>query len=127
MCWLRCIWDVTFPRRRRTTLIVMTALALISALGTALCVGYYLGRPAGSKPSTWKKRTSRVALGRLAINLLVLMTARRIRQSLQAGRVFSDAARRSPSDPTPSSWASANWAATLPGRASARVELSAGP
>ena len=31
-----------------------------------------------------------MALGRLAINLLVLMTARRIRQSLQAGRMFSD-------------------------------------
>jgi hypothetical protein len=69
----------------------MTALALISALGTALCVGYHLGRRAGSKPSTWKKRTSRVALGRLAINLLALMTARRIRQRFQAGRVFSDA------------------------------------
>lgn len=90
MCWLRCIWDVTFPRQRRRTLIFMTALALISALGTALCVGYHLGRRAGSKPSTWKRRTSRVALGRLAINLLVLMTARRIRQSFQPGRVFSD-------------------------------------
>jgi hypothetical protein len=69
----------------------MTALALISALGAALCLGYYLGRRARSKPSTWKKRTSRIALGRLAINLLVLMTARRIHQSLQAGRVFSNA------------------------------------
>lgn len=69
----------------------MTALAVISALGVALCVGYHLGRRAGSKPSTWKKRTSRVALGSLAINLLVLITARRIRQSFQAGRVFSDA------------------------------------
>ena len=91
MCWLRCIWDVTFPRQRRRTLIFMTALALICALGTALCLGYHLGRRAGSKPSSWKKRTSRIALGRLAINLLVLMTARRVRQSLQAGRVFSDA------------------------------------
>ncbi len=66
----------------------MTALALISALGTALCGGYHLGRRAGSKPSTWKMRTSRVALGRLAINLLVLMTARRVRQSFLARRVF---------------------------------------
>ncbi|MCV7091929.1 hypothetical protein [Mycobacterium interjectum] len=57
----------------------MTALALISALGTALCLGYYLGRRAGSQPSTWKRRTSRIALGRLAITLLVLITARRIR------------------------------------------------
>ena len=80
-----CIWDVTFPRQRRRTLIFMTALALIAALGTALCVGYHLGRRAGSKPSTWKKRTSRVALGRLAINLLVLMTARRVRQSFHGG------------------------------------------
>jgi hypothetical protein len=63
----------------------MTALALIAALGTALCVGYHLGRRAGSRPSTWKKRTSRVALGRLAINLLVMMTARRVRQSFQGG------------------------------------------
>ncbi len=66
----------------------MTAFALISALGTALCVGYHLGRRTGSKPSTWKKRTSRVAMGRLAINLLVLMTARRVRQSFQPRRVF---------------------------------------
>jgi hypothetical protein len=33
---------------------------------------------------------SRVALGRLTISLLVLMTARRIRRSFQAGRVFHD-------------------------------------
>jgi hypothetical protein len=59
----------------------MTALAVTSALVTALCIGYHLGRRAGSTPSTWKKRTSRVALGRLAINLLVLVTARRIRRS----------------------------------------------
>lgn len=57
----------------------MTALALVSALGTALCLGYYLGRRAGSKRTTWKRRTSRIALGRLAITLLVLVTARRIR------------------------------------------------
>jgi hypothetical protein len=67
----------------------MTAVVLMSAVGTALCVGYHFGRRAGSKPSSWKKRTSRVALGTLAINLLVLMTARRIRQVLRARRVFS--------------------------------------
>ena len=69
----------------------MTALAVISALVIALCVGYHLGRRAGSTPSTWKKRTSRVALGRLAINLLVLMAARRARRSFPAPRVFPDA------------------------------------
>ncbi len=56
----------------------MTALALISALGTTLCLGYYLGRRAGSQPTTWKRRTSRIALGRLAINLVLLMAARRL-------------------------------------------------
>jgi hypothetical protein len=59
----------------------MAALAVISALVTALCIGYHFGRRAGSTPSTWKKRTRRVTLGRLAINLLVLVTARCIRQS----------------------------------------------
>jgi hypothetical protein len=56
----------------------MTDLAVICALATATWIGYYVGRRAGSTPSTWKKRTSRMALGRRAISLLVLMTARRI-------------------------------------------------
>jgi hypothetical protein len=49
----------------------------------ATCVGFYFGRRAGSTPSTWKKRTSRIALGRRAANLLVLVAARRIRQRLR--------------------------------------------
>lgn len=65
----------------------MTPLLVIAALMTALCIGYYFGRRVGSKPPSWKKRTSRVTLGRLAINLLVLMTARRIRKSFLPGRV----------------------------------------
>ncbi|WP_082958463.1 hypothetical protein [Mycobacterium sp. E3198] len=56
----------------------MTALALVAALGTALCLGYWLGRRAGSPPKTWKRRTSRIALGRLAVNLVMLMAARRV-------------------------------------------------
>jgi hypothetical protein len=67
--------------------ITMTVLAGIAALVMAICVGYYFGRRAGSTPSTWKKRTSRIALGRLAISLLVLLTARRVRQSLRAGHL----------------------------------------
>ncbi|MGD1173339.1 hypothetical protein ACKUVQ_08650 [Mycobacterium seoulense] len=55
----------------------MTVVAGIVALAMATCVGYYLGRRAGSAPPTWKRRTSRVALGRMAISLLVLLTARR--------------------------------------------------
>jgi hypothetical protein len=58
----------------------VTIVAVICALATATCVGYYLGRRAGSKPSTWKQRTSRIALGKQAMSLLVLITARRVRQ-----------------------------------------------
>ncbi len=63
----------------------MTALAVFSAL-VALCIGYHFGRHAGSTRSTRKRRTSRTALGRLAITLIALMVARRIRQSLLADR-----------------------------------------
>jgi hypothetical protein len=69
----------------------MTVLAGIAALAMATCVGYYVGRRVGSTPPTWKRRTSRVALGRLAISLLVLLTARRIRQGFRADRMFPDA------------------------------------
>jgi hypothetical protein len=68
----------------------MTALAVISALVTALCIGYHFGRRAGSTPSTWRKRTSRVALSKLAVSLLVLMTVRRIRQSFLVERVLPE-------------------------------------
>ena len=69
----------------------MMVIAAICALATTTWIGYYVGRRAGSTPSTWKKRTSRMALGRLAISLLVLMTARRIRQSFRAERVLPGA------------------------------------
>ena len=61
----------------------MTVLAAFAALTMATCIGFYFGRRAGSTPSTWKKRTSRIALGRRAANLLVLVAARRIRQRLR--------------------------------------------
>lgn len=69
----------------------MTVLAGIAALALATCVGYYVGRRAGSTPPTWKKRTSRIALGRLAINLLVLLTARRVQRSFRSERMLRDA------------------------------------
>ena len=75
---------MTLLRQRASTLIFMTALAVISALVMALCIGYYFGRSAGSTPASWKRRTSRVALGRLAISLLMLVTVRRIRRSFLA-------------------------------------------
>jgi hypothetical protein len=62
----------------------MTALAVIAALMTALCIGYHFGRRAGSTPPTWKQRTSRVGLGKRAIGLVLLMTARRIQRSIPA-------------------------------------------
>jgi hypothetical protein len=67
----------------------MTVFAGIAALAMATCVGYYLGRRAGSAPSTWKKRTSRITLGRLVISLLVLLTARRVRRSFRPKQVFA--------------------------------------
>jgi hypothetical protein len=82
--WPRCISHVTLLRQQASTLIFMTALAVISALVMALCIGYYFGRSAGSTPASWKRRTSRVALGRLAISLLMLVTVRRIRRSFLA-------------------------------------------
>ncbi len=81
-CWPRCISPVTSMRQRPATLIFMTALAVISALMTALCVGYYFGRRAGSPPLTWKSRTSRARLGKLAMGLVVLMIARRVQHGL---------------------------------------------
>jgi hypothetical protein len=59
---------------------------------TALCIGYHFGRRAGSTPPTRRKRTSRVALSKLAVSLLVLMTVRRVGQSFLAERVLPDAA-----------------------------------
>lgn len=65
----------------------MTAPAVIAALVTALCVGYHFGRRAGSTPANWKKRTSRAALCRHVLSLIVLITARRVRQSSLTERV----------------------------------------
>lgn len=62
---------------------VLLGLALL----TALCTGYHLGRRAGSRQPTWKKRTSRLALGRLTAGLLVLLVARRMQRKLAAQRV----------------------------------------
>jgi len=73
----------------------MTMLAAIAALAAATCLGYYCGRRVGSTRSTWKKRTSRLALGRLVISLLVVLSARRIRHSFAAERVFTHFFHRS--------------------------------
>jgi len=44
-------------------------------------MGYYMGCRQAVAPPTWRQRTSRVALGRLTFDLLVALTARRIRRS----------------------------------------------
>jgi hypothetical protein len=85
---------VTSPRWWRRTLIIVTVFAGIAALAVATCVGYYFGRRAGSSPPTWKRRTSRITLGRLAISLLVLLTARRIRRTFRPDQIFAEAVLR---------------------------------
>jgi CDP-diglyceride synthetase len=69
----------------------MTPIAVICVVVTALSIGYYLGRRAGSPPATWKKRTSRAALGRVATSLVVLMIARRVQRNFPAKRALCNA------------------------------------
>ena len=59
----------------------MTPIALICVAVTALCIGYHCGRRAGSTPVTWKKRTSRAALARAALSLILLASARRVQRN----------------------------------------------
>jgi hypothetical protein len=65
-------------------LITMTVLVVLAASALAMSVGYHCGRRSGSAPLSWKKRTSRVALGRRAVNLAVLLAARRLRRRVAA-------------------------------------------
>ena len=83
--WPRRSFHVIQPRRRRRRLYYMTVLVGL-ALITALCTGYHLGRRSGCRPPTWKKRTSRLALGRLTASLVVLVIARRMQRILAAPR-----------------------------------------
>jgi hypothetical protein len=69
----------------------MTLVAAIAALAAATCVGYYWGRRVGATPSTWKKRTGRLAVGKSAIGLLALLIARRIRRRFGTGPIFTEA------------------------------------
>ena len=65
-------------------LITMTVLAAFAALALAMSVGYCCGRRAGSPRSTWRKRTSRVALGKHVVDLVVAVAARRVRRRLRS-------------------------------------------
>ena len=60
----------------------MTPIAVICIAVTALCIGYHFGRRAGSTPASWRRRTSRVALARAALSLMLLVSARRVQRSL---------------------------------------------
>jgi hypothetical protein len=79
-----CVPRVTALRWGSTTLIIVTVLAGVAALLMAAGMGYCMGRRQAMAAPTWKQRTSRVVLGRLAFDLLVLLTARRIRHSPMA-------------------------------------------
>jgi hypothetical protein len=62
----------------------MMALAVLCVAVTALCIGYHFGRRAGSPtagPAPWKKRTSRAALARAALSLILLVSARRLQRN----------------------------------------------
>ncbi len=59
----------------------MAPIAVICVALTALCIGYHLGRRAGSTPAPWRKRTSRVALARAALSLVLLVGARRVQRN----------------------------------------------
>lgn len=64
----------------------MAALAVLCALATATCLGYYLGRRAGSTPSSRRRRTSRITIGARALTLLALMAERRVRRRIRIER-----------------------------------------
>jgi hypothetical protein len=68
-------------------LVVMTVFAVLAALALATSAGYHWGRRVGSTPTTWKKRTSRVALGRQALSLAALIAARHVERRLRAEAV----------------------------------------
>lgn len=72
----------------------MTVIAAIAALATATSIGYYFGRRAASPRTSWRVRTSRIALGRQAISLLAIFTARHIQRRLQAERILPNRAGR---------------------------------
>nr|WP_324685242.1 hypothetical protein [Mycobacterium sp. 94-17] len=72
----------------------MTVIAALAALAAATCVGYHFGRRAASTAPGWRKRTTRIALGRQAIGLLALITARRIQRRFRVERILADTAAR---------------------------------
>ena len=59
----------------------MAPIAVICVALTALCIGYHFGRRAAATPAPWKKRTSRVALVRAALSLVLLVSARRVQRN----------------------------------------------
>jgi len=65
-------------------MMVLVGLALIAAL----CTGFQLGRRSGSRQPSWRKRTSRLALGRLTASLVVLVVARRMQRMVMAQRAL---------------------------------------
>jgi hypothetical protein len=71
---------VTVPRQQHSTLIVMTALAVLCSVVPALCLGYVVGRRAGS--ANLAAGRHRRALGKWAIRFFALMIARGVHRSV---------------------------------------------
>jgi hypothetical protein len=68
------------------TMMMVAMFAVVAML--AMSVGYHCGRRVGAAPPTWKQRTSRIALGRRAVDLVVLIAARRVRRRFRHEPVF---------------------------------------
>lgn len=79
--WPSCDLSATAAKDARQ----VTVIAVVCALTTATSVGYYLGRRAGAGRPSWKKRTGRIALGKLALTFLAVVTARRVQRCFRAG------------------------------------------
>lgn len=72
----------------------MMVLAAFLALALTASAGFYCGRCVGPASLSWQKRTSRVALGKRTVSLLVLVGVRRLRRRLRANPTVELAALR---------------------------------
>ncbi|MFZ0834124.1 MAG: hypothetical protein WAM92_13770 [Mycobacterium sp.] len=72
---------MTVPRQQHSTLIVMTALAVLCSAIPALCLGYVVGHRAGS--TNLAAGRHRRALGKGAVRFLALMIARGVHRSVE--------------------------------------------
>ncbi|MBX7433461.1 hypothetical protein JDV09_15275 [Mycobacterium sp. Y57] len=60
----------------------MTSVAVMVGLVSALWIGFLLGRHTRPGTQTWRQRTTRSALGRQAVVLMVLVAANTLQRRL---------------------------------------------